>query len=149
MTFNKFIKLLKCNKIGIYHYYKDHVSPPLRVVTRKCKIGTRNHIEVCIEDKWRSLSNLELYEIESDNWHVEDETLTFKQVLELFEKIGEVIVKRLGWKDLDRKKVFIISALEEGGKLIQEKRHPDGYVDIVVSMSREDEEATDWIIVDE
>jgi len=45
--------------------------------------------------------------------------------------------------------VFIISALEEGGKLIQEKRHPDGYVDIVVSMSREDEEATDWIIVDE
>jgi hypothetical protein len=148
MKFNKFIKLLKCGKIGTYQYYKDHASAPHRVVNRKCKTGTRNHLEICIEDKWRDLSSLELYEIESDNWHVEDETLTFKQILELSEKIGEVIVKRLEWKDLDRKKVLIISASEDG-KLIQEKSHPDGYVDTVISMSRGDEEATDWIIVDE
>lgn len=144
MKFDKFIKLLKCGKIGTYQYYNDHSGTPFRVVVRKCKTGIRNHLETCISDIWRSCSYLELYQIESDLWLVEDETLAFQQILELSEKIGEVIVKRLSWKDLDRKKVFIID-----GGVVQEKRHPDGYVDTVLSMDKEDELANDWIIVED
>jgi hypothetical protein len=155
MKFNKFIKLLKCGKIGHYNhpnYYnsdKDVARINYIVVDGEFKRGVTCKLANGRPYCSYSPSDLTLQSIESDLWHVEDETLTFKQVLELSEKIGEVIVKRLGWKDLDRKKVFIISALEEGGKLIQEKNHPDGYVDTVISMSREDEEATDWTIVED
>jgi hypothetical protein len=154
MKFNKFIKLLKCGKIGHYNhpnYYnsdKDVVRVNYIVVDGEFKHGVTCKLSDGTTFWSYSPKGLTLQCIESDLWHVEDETLTFQQVLKLSKKIGKVIVKRLGWKDLDRKKVFIISESEDG-KLIQEKNHSDGYVDTVISISREDEEATDWIIVED
>jgi len=72
MKFNKFIKLLKCGKIGkqdvdLYKYPRQ-----VRVFYYNTRKGKLSYLETRIDDKhnWCTFGNLELYEIESDGWHV-------------------------------------------------------------------------------
>ena len=122
MKFDKFIKLLKCGKTGSLKPFNVYLT--------------------LLEWEEKALF---LFEIESDRWQVEDETLTFQQVLDLSKLVGQVIVKRLGWVGIDAKKVFIVC---EGG-IIQEQLTYSGHIGDIVSMDKEDEIATDWIIVED